>query len=90
MWIYGAKRGNHGPYNTTLDGRVFTDDGFYNGDLFQQVLFAAVELDATELHTVSIANSPTDTTKPYLDIDSVRALDDLVRMLGWERLNGRR
>ena len=72
VWIYGAKRGNHGPYNTTLDGSVSTDDGFFDGDLFQQVLFSAMELDGTTPHTVSITNSPTDTEGPYLDIDSVR------------------
>lgn len=71
VWIYGAKRSNHGPYNITLDGRVYRDDGFYAGQLFQQVLFSAVGLDATKPHTVSIVNSRTDATKPYLDIDSV-------------------
>ena len=89
VWIYGAKRGNHGPYNVTLDGKVFTDDGFHDGQLFQQVLFSAVELDGTKPHTVSITNSLTDTGKPYLDIDSVSHFDNLVRMLGWKRLNGR-
>jgi hypothetical protein len=74
VWVYGAKRGNHGPYNITLDGRVFTDNGFYDGQLFQQILFSAIELDGTKPHTVSIANSPTEATKPYLDVDSVRAL----------------
>jgi len=88
VWIYGAKRGNHGPYNVTLDGKVFTDDGFYDGQVFQQLLFSAVELDGTKPHTVSITNSFTDAEKPYLDIDSVSHLDDLVRRLGWERLNG--
>jgi len=89
VWIYGAKRGNHGPYNVTLDGKVFTDDGFYDGQVFQQLLFSAVELDATKPHTVSITNSFTDAERPFLDIDSVSHIDDLVRVLGWEGLNGR-
>lgn len=74
IWIYGAKRENHGPYNTTLDGKTYTDDGYYKGQLFQQTLFSAVELDGTKPHTVSITNSLTDTERPYLDIDSVRTL----------------
>jgi len=74
VWIYGAKRANHGPYNVTLDGRVFTDDGFRDGELFQQVLFAAVDLDPTRPHTISITNSLADAKRPYLDIDSVRTL----------------
>jgi len=82
VWIYGAKRGNHGPYNVTLDGKVFTDDGFYDGQVFQQVLFSAVELDGTKPHTVSITNSLTDTQKPYLDIDSVSHLDSSNVTLG--------
>jgi len=82
VWIYGAKRGNHGPYNVTLDGKVFTDDGFYDGQMFQQVLFSAVALDSTKPHTVSITNSFTDTQKPFLDIDSVSLIDNLVRALG--------
>lgn len=89
IWVYGAKRGNHGPYNVTLDGKVFTDDGFYDGQAFQQLLFSAVELDATKPHTVSITNSFTDSDRPFLDIDSVSHLDDLVRTLGWEKPNGR-
>ena len=82
VWFYGAKRGNHGPYNVTLDGKVFTDDGFYDGQVFQQALFSAVGLDSTKPHTVSITNSFTDTGKPYLDIDSVSHLDNLVRISG--------
>ena len=74
VWIYGSKRGDHGRYNTTLDGRVFAGDGFYDGDQFQQVLFSAAELDGTKKHRVSIANLFTNARSPYLDIDSVRTL----------------
>ena len=72
IWIYGAKRDNHGPYNITLDGKVFTDNGFYDGQIFNEVLFSAVELTGTKPHTVSIINSLKDPKRPYLDIDSVR------------------
>jgi hypothetical protein len=72
VWIYGAKRANHGPYNITLDGQTYRDDGFYGGQAFQQVLFSAVGLNGTKPHTVSIVNSHTDAARPYLDIDLVR------------------
>ena len=64
-------RSNHGPYNVTLDGQLYQDTGFYNGDAFQQVLFSAKGLNSTRPHTVSIINSRTDPIRPYLDIDSV-------------------
>ena len=67
-------RSNHGPYNVTLDGQVSQDNGYYDGDIFQQVLFFAVGLDGTTPHTVSIVNSRTDPIRPYLDIDSVSAI----------------
>lgn len=70
VWIYGAKRGNHAPYNTTLDGRTVFNDGYSSVDMFQQVLFAGDGLDPGT-HTVSIADSVVDAEKPYLDIDSV-------------------
>ena len=71
VWIYGAKRGNHAPYNTTLDGRTFFDDGYSSTDKFQQVLFSGPGLDSGT-HTVSIVDSVVDAERPYLDIDSVR------------------
>lgn len=77
IWIFGAKRGNHGPYSTTLDGSVYADDGYFDGQLFQQVLFSAVNLDGTVPHTVSIANMRTNDSRPYLDVDSVRNLNNM-------------
>lgn len=71
VWIYGAKRGNHGLYNITLDGHTYRDNGFYDGQVFQQVLFSALGLDGTKSHTVSIVNALTDSTRPFLDVDSV-------------------
>ena len=64
-------RSNHGPYNVTLDGQLYQDNGYYAGDIFQQVLFSAVGLDGTKPHTLSIINSPVDPIRPYLDVDSV-------------------
>ena len=71
VWIYGARRNNHGPFNTTLDGMTYYDNGYSSVNLFQQVLFPWVGNGSEEFHTVSIADSPVDTTKPYLDIDWV-------------------
>ena len=71
VWIYGAKRDNHGPYNTTLDGSPFYDNGYSSTNIFQQVLFPGLGLSNATLHTVSIADSPTTANDPYLDIDSV-------------------
>lgn len=67
-------RSNHGTYNVTLDGQVYQDNGYYGGDIFQQVLFSAVGLDGTNPHTVSIINSPTDPIKQYLDVDFVSVI----------------
>lgn len=78
VWIYGAKRSNHGPYNVTLDGTTYFDNGYYDGQVFQQILFSAVGLDGTTPHLVTIANSRVDAIRPYLDIDSVSALPLLV------------
>ena len=71
VWIFGAKRGNHAPYNTTLDGSQSNDNGYSSVDRFQQVLFHQPNLTSGS-HTVSIADSVQDSGKPYLDIDWVR------------------
>ena len=55
VWIYGAKRGNHGPYDITLDGNDSEYDD-YDSDISQQALFSVVGLDAT---------------RPYFGIDFV-------------------
>ena len=88
IWIFGAKSDNHGPYIITLDGEISTGDGFHDGPVFYQVLFSAVGLDATTPHTVSIANAPTNTSRPWLDIDSVSTLINSFTSFFWE-LNGR-
>jgi hypothetical protein len=83
IWIYGARRSTHGQYNISLDGQLsYYDDGYSGSPLFQQVLFAAVGLDGTKPHTVSIINAYTDPAAPYLDVDSVSV--SLIRTLGLE------
>lgn len=71
VWIYGAKRNNYAPFNTTFDGTIYYDNAYSSINLFQQVLFARTNRTNT-LHTVSIADSVEDPNDPYLDIDSVR------------------
>jgi len=71
IWIYGARRDNHARFNTTLDGTAYFDDGYSSVNLFQEVLFAGLQLDSGTLHTVSIVDSVVDANRPYLDIDSV-------------------
>jgi len=71
VWIYGAKRDNHAPFNTTLDGKSYYDTGFSSKNLFQQVLFPGLELSNAISHNVSIADSVTNPEFPYLDIDSI-------------------
>ena len=70
VWIYGARRGNHAPYNTTLDGKTFFDDGYSSVDEFQQVLFSGAGLGGGS-HAVTIVDSVVDAGRPYLDVDSV-------------------
>ena len=83
VWIYGAKRNNHGGYSIGFDGQEYPPDdgqdyprfdGFNDGGLFQQVLFSAVELDNTEWHSLYILNAYLDPARPYLDVDLVSIL----------------
>ena len=74
VWIYGAKRNDSGKYNVKLDEQRVTVDGFNDVGLFQQVIFSAADLDGTEWHTLSITNLLADSTRPYLDVDSVSIL----------------
>ena len=76
VWIYGAKRDNHGEYTVELDTQFYPPiDGFSDVGLFQQVLFSAVELNDTGSHSLVIFNAYTDAARPYLDVDSVRILN---------------
>jgi len=84
IWIFGARARNRGTYNVTLDETASTGDGFHDGQLFQQVLFSAVGLNGTTPHTILITNSPTNPTRPRLDVYSVRGFEDLRS----ESLNG--
>ncbi|KAG8924626.1 hypothetical protein FRC02_010298 [Tulasnella sp. 418] len=70
VWIFGAKRGNHGPYTSTLDGtNPVTEDGF-GADIFQTDLARRTDLPM-QSHTIEIANAKVDDTRPYLDVDFI-------------------
>ena len=72
VWIYGAKKNNHGEYTIQVDGKKYPPiDGFNDGGLFQQVLFSSVELNTTRSCGLWVTNAYKDAARPYLDIDSV-------------------
>ncbi|KAF7970706.1 hypothetical protein HWV62_23250 [Athelia sp. TMB] len=73
VYLYGAKRGNHGLYNVTLDGMTTTSNGEYpDPGLFQTPLFSAANLKNT-LHTVTLTNAGTNTNRAldFLDLDFI-------------------
>ena len=77
IYIFGAKRGNHGHYIVTVDNdQSQRFDGYApeaNGvdGVYQVPLFAKTDLK-DGLHTVVLTNDPgTDTSKPYVDIDFI-------------------
>jgi hypothetical protein len=67
-------------FNASLDGTPYNDNGYSPKDIFQQILFAATELSAVN-HNVTIVDSPTDLTEPYLDVDFVRSASIHVPLL---------
>ncbi|KAF7342203.1 hypothetical protein MVEN_01808200 [Mycena venus] len=69
VWIYGAKRGNHGPYSVTIDKTTSQFDGFSAKDDFTD-LFDSGSLTQGQ-HTVVITNQQKDSKKPFLDIDYI-------------------
>ncbi|KAF4586201.1 hypothetical protein EYR38_010475 [Pleurotus pulmonarius] len=71
IWIHGARRSNHGPYEVNLDNDVKRFDGFQAVEDFTTPLFSADNL-FNGLHTVSITNRrDTNNTRPFLDIDFI-------------------
>ncbi|KAJ7717581.1 hypothetical protein B0H16DRAFT_437555 [Mycena metata] len=69
VFVFGAKRENHGPYSVTLDGTSTLFDGFSANALFS-TLFVSDILPQGQ-HTVTVTNQLNDTTKPFLDIDFI-------------------
>ncbi|KAJ6597567.1 hypothetical protein DFH09DRAFT_82528 [Mycena vulgaris] len=75
VWIFGAKRGNHGLYSVDMDGKTTQYDGFSANDTFTS-LFDSGSLKQGQ-HTVVITNTMNDTKRPYLDIDYITWSTDL-------------
>jgi hypothetical protein len=65
IWLFGAKRTNHGLYNVTLDEVVSTSSGSVDGAIFQIPLFSASKLTNT-LHTVTLMNHSGYRSQPFL------------------------
>ncbi|KAJ8503250.1 hypothetical protein ONZ45_g11014 [Pleurotus djamor] len=71
VWIFGAKRINHGPYEVVLDGVIFPAfKGLSIPGEFQTPLFSALDLKPGS-HSVSITNKRTQDNQAFLDIDFV-------------------
>ncbi|KAF7368328.1 hypothetical protein MVEN_00154200 [Mycena venus] len=72
VFVFGAKRGNHGLYSVTLDGYLFQTlfDGSASPEIIPAPLFASDILELGQ-HTVTLTNQWTDPSKPFLDIDFI-------------------
>ena len=74
IWLFGAKRFNHGLYNITLDGQTTTMNGYSPGTgIFQTPLFTQTHLTNT-LHTITLTNAGLNSNpfSNFLDLDYVR------------------
>jgi hypothetical protein len=68
VYLYGAKRSNHGAYAVSLDGQITSGNGSSpNAELFEQLLFSAVDLPYGT-HELVLTNTA---APQYLDLDSV-------------------
>ncbi|KAG8968738.1 hypothetical protein FRC03_006193 [Tulasnella sp. 419] len=71
VWILGAKRANHGPYTSTIDGgEAITLDGFSPPPGIYQVPLVTRANLALGVHTVEIVNARAIDDRPYLDVDA--------------------
>ncbi|KIM75629.1 hypothetical protein PILCRDRAFT_13409 [Piloderma croceum F 1598] len=74
IWLFGAKRANHGLYNITLDGQTTTMNGYSPGTgIYQTPLFTQTHLTNT-LHTITLTNAGLNSTYPFsnfLDLDYI-------------------
>ncbi|KAJ6542738.1 hypothetical protein B0H19DRAFT_1267956 [Mycena capillaripes] len=69
VYVFGAKRPNHGPYSITLDGVPTLLDGFSNDPVFG-TLFVSDVLPQAQ-HKVTLTNQVTDPNKQFLDLDFI-------------------
>ncbi|KAJ6482939.1 hypothetical protein C8R47DRAFT_578359 [Mycena vitilis] len=69
VYVFGAKRSNHGPYSITLDGVATLFDGNSANPVFGP-LFVSDVLPQKQ-HTVTLTNELTDANSPFLDLDFI-------------------
>ncbi|KAJ7682870.1 hypothetical protein B0H17DRAFT_50240 [Mycena rosella] len=69
VYVFGAKRDNHGPYSITLDGASTTLDGFSAVATFSTLFVSNVLPQG--IHTITVTNELNDATKAFLDIDFI-------------------
>ncbi|CEL62815.1 hypothetical protein RSOLAG1IB_10499 [Rhizoctonia solani AG-1 IB] len=73
VYIYGAKRFNHGYFSVSVDGVTSEPlDGYAPAEqgLYQEVLFSKEQLSDT-MHTVVLTNLIRDKSRPFVDIDCI-------------------
>ncbi|THH05379.1 hypothetical protein EW145_g4839 [Phellinidium pouzarii] len=73
VWLYGAKRSNHGLYSVALDGNKqnFSGNVPVGDDEFQVPLFSASGL-TLGAHTLVLENEGTSPSEMFLDVDFIR------------------
>ncbi|KAJ7470798.1 hypothetical protein FB451DRAFT_1368038 [Mycena latifolia] len=70
IWVYGAKRPNHGTYSVALDNNITVNDGFSSDSIIQTPLFMATNL-ADTTHSMTITNQETNASLAFLDLDFI-------------------
>ncbi|KAF8715252.1 hypothetical protein RHS03_00037, partial [Rhizoctonia solani] len=91
VYIYGAKRFNHGFYSVSIDGIMSEPaDGYAPGQgLFQELLFSREQLTDT-IHTLVLTNIIRDNARPFVDIDYAqrKEIDDKDSMFSFPGSSG--
>ncbi|KAH8827747.1 hypothetical protein DL96DRAFT_1115101 [Flagelloscypha sp. PMI_526] len=70
VYIYGARRFNHGQFTVDVDGETESLDGKADPDEFQQVLYSKTGLSPNQEHEVTLTNG---INPDYVDIDFIVA-----------------
>ena len=56
-------------YLVTLDGQIYSADGYARPNMYQQVLFAQEGLEQSTEHQVILQNNYTTSTPSWVDVD---------------------
>ncbi|KAL1683187.1 hypothetical protein EV122DRAFT_273754 [Schizophyllum commune] len=76
VYLYGAKRSNHGPFSVELDGVKSSYNGNSGEALFQQLLFSHGPLEPDQPHTVHLQCDGSG-DDGWLDLDYITFTTDL-------------